>query len=192
MVGDAQVGGGGLRSTARSRRCSAAQRTAVPRRRYWGSSSPAASEVVRCCTTRFENAHGTELRELLYRWHPWFGLRVSIHEAVDKADGVVFRCSLNGTDADRRLEVPAWMFDRSACARVRVAADVYVKLSALTSLMALLQHTLNDRFASSKAPLWGAPSLSHDQNRGEVHATTPGEADAVATPRPAADRPVRR
>jgi hypothetical protein len=108
----------------------------------------------------------------LYRWHPWFGLRVSIHEAVDKADGVVFRCSLNGTDADRRLEVPAWMFDRSACARVRVAADVYVKLSALTSLMALLQHTLNDRFASSKAPLWGAPSLSHDQNRGEVHATT--------------------
>jgi transposase InsO family protein len=69
----------------------------------------------------------------LYRWHPWFGLRVSIHKAVDKADGVVFRCSLNGTDADRRLEVPAWMFDRSACARVRVAADVYVKLSALTS-----------------------------------------------------------
>ena len=58
-----------------------------------------------------------------------------------------------------------------------MAADIYVKLSALTSLMALLQHTLNDRFASSKAPLWGAPSLSHDENRGEVHATTPGEAD---------------
>ena len=66
-----------------------------------------------------------------------FGLRVSIHEAVGKADGVVFRCNLNGTDADRRLEVPAWMFDRSACARVRVAADVYVKLLALTSLMGL-------------------------------------------------------
>jgi hypothetical protein len=39
VVGDAQVGGGGLRSAARSRRCSAAQRTAVLRRRCWGSSS---------------------------------------------------------------------------------------------------------------------------------------------------------
>src|SRR4029077_1859240 len=38
-------------------------------------------------TTRFENAHGTEFRELLYRWHPWFGLRVCIHEEIDKADG---------------------------------------------------------------------------------------------------------
>jgi peptidoglycan hydrolase-like protein with peptidoglycan-binding domain len=53
----------------------------------WGSSSRAESGVVQCCTTRFENAHGTELRELLYRWHPWFGLRVSIHvvSALQKA-----------------------------------------------------------------------------------------------------------
>jgi hypothetical protein len=32
-----------------------------------------------------------------------------------------FRCSLSGSDADRWLEVPAWMFDRSVCAKVRVA-----------------------------------------------------------------------
>ena len=34
------------------------------------------------CTTRLENTHGTELRELLYRWHPWFGLRVGVPLAV--------------------------------------------------------------------------------------------------------------
>jgi hypothetical protein len=63
-------------------------------------------------TTRFENAHGTVLRELLYPWHPWFELQVAIHEAIEKADGVVFRCTLSGSDADRWLEVPAWMFER--------------------------------------------------------------------------------
>ena len=42
-------------------------------------------------------------------------MRVAIHEAVDKADGVVFRCTLSGSAADRWLEVPAWMFDRARC-----------------------------------------------------------------------------
>ena len=66
------------------------------------------------CTTTFENAHGTVLREVLYRHHPWFGRRVCVHGAVDKAGDVVFRCTLDGSQADRWLEVPAWMFDRTA------------------------------------------------------------------------------
>src|SRR5438093_11349591 len=74
------------------------------------------------CTTRLENAHGTEFRELLYPWHPWFGLRVGVHEAIERSDGSVFRCSLSGSDADRWLEVPAWMFDRSACAGMRASS----------------------------------------------------------------------
>src|SRR6266446_10328427 len=153
------------------------------------SDSRGANAGANCCTTRLENAHGTEFRELLYPWHPWFGLRVGAHEAIDKSDGIVFRCSLRRSDADRWLEVPAWMFDRSACARVRVAADAHVDLAALTALAALLQHGLSDRFASSNAPLSGATGLSRDQNRGEVHAT-PDEADAGATSRAAADRPL--
>jgi hypothetical protein len=52
------------------------------------------------CTTRFKNPHGTVFRELLYHWHPWFGMRVAIHGAVDKADGVVFCCTLSGSGAD--------------------------------------------------------------------------------------------
>ena len=58
---------------------------------------------------------GPFFRELLYHWHPWFGMRVAIHEVVDKADDVIFRCTLNGSAADRWLEVPAWMFDRTRC-----------------------------------------------------------------------------
>jgi hypothetical protein len=52
----------------------------------------------------------------LYRWHPWFGLLVCVHQAIDKADGVAFQCTLSGSDADRWLEIPARMFDRAACA----------------------------------------------------------------------------
>jgi hypothetical protein len=43
------------------------------------------------------------------------------------------------------------MFDRSACARVRVAADAHADFAALTTLAALLRHALNDRLASSIA-----------------------------------------
>jgi hypothetical protein len=142
-------------------------------------------------TTRLENTHGTEIRELLYPWHPWFALWVAVHEAIDKADGVVFRCSLSGSDAGRWLEVPAWMFDRSACARARIATDAYADLAALTTLATLLRHTLNVHFASSNAPVSGASKLSRDQNRGEVYAT-PDKADNGAPPRAATNRPVRR
>jgi hypothetical protein len=38
----------------------------------------------------------------------WVGLRIGLHESVSKLDGIVFRFSLHG----RRLEIPAWMFDR--------------------------------------------------------------------------------
>src|SRR5262249_7095266 len=132
-----------------------------------------------------------EFRELLYRWHPWFGLQVGVHEAIDKKDGVVFRCSLSGTDAVRCLEIPAWMFDRSACARMCATAEgAHSDLTALTALAALLHHALSDRFASSKAPVSVAPSLPHDQNRGDIHATS-HEAEAGAQARTAADRSVR-
>jgi hypothetical protein len=66
-----------------------------------------------CCTARFEKAHRTVLREVLYRHHSWFGRRVRIHGAVDKDGFVVFRCTLEESQADRALEVPACMLDRT-------------------------------------------------------------------------------
>jgi hypothetical protein len=147
--------------------------------------------LMRGCTTRLGNTHGTEFRELLYPWHPWFALWVGVHEAIEKSDTIVFRCNLSGSDADRWLEVPAWMFERSACTKVRVVADGHADLAALTTLATLLRHVLNDHFASSNALLSGASSLSRDQNRGEVHAK-PDEADAGAPPRATTNRPIRR
>jgi hypothetical protein len=82
------------------------------------------------------------------------------------------------------------MFDRSACAGVRVGADAHANMAALMALAELVRHALNDRFAPSNAPLSGATRLSRDQNRGEVHATG-DEADVGGTPRTAADRSVR-
>jgi hypothetical protein len=60
------------------------------------------------------------------------------------------------------------MFDRSACAKLRVAADAHVELAALTAVGTLLRHILNDRFASSNALFSGVPALSRGENRGEV------------------------
>ena len=63
--------------------------------------------------------------------------RVCVHKAVDKADDVVFRCTLDESQAERWLEVPACMFDRMACADaepltaqpfVSIAGCVYRKL----------------------------------------------------------------
>ena len=100
-----------------------------------------------------------------------------VHEGIKRSGEVVFRCSLSGTDVDRWLEIPAWMFERSACARVRVAADAHADLAALMALAELVRDALSDRFAPSNARLSGASNLSRDQNRGEVNAT-PDEADA--------------
>ncbi len=124
------------------------------------------------CTTRFKNAHGIVFRELLYHWHPWFGMRVAIHEAVDKADGVVFRCTLSGSAADRWLEVPAWMFERAMCPDPpRLTTSPFVSMDALSALSDLLRQTLKPAPTSSNAPHSGASRSSHDQNRGEAHPT---------------------
>ena len=137
-------------------------------------------------TTRFKNAHGTVFRELLYRWHPWFGVRVAIHAAVEKADGVVFRCTLSGSAADRWLEVPAWMFDRAACPHPsRLTTSPFVSMHALSMLSDLLRQALKSPLSSPNAPHSGASKSSHDQNRGEAHdhakpGTTVLDADRTA------------
>ena len=34
---------------------------------------------------------------------------------IDKAEGAAFRCTLDGSQVSRWLEIPAWMLDRAAC-----------------------------------------------------------------------------
>src|SRR5437868_5608192 len=84
--------------------------------------------------------------------------------------GVVFRCTLSGSTADRWLEVPAWMFDRAACPHPpRLTASPFVSMDALSALSDLLRQALKPSLSSSNVPHSGASRSSHDQNRGEAH-----------------------
>jgi len=131
--------------------------------------TPAPGEGAARCTTRFENAHGTARRAVLYRLHPWFGREVFVHGATDRAKGV-FRCTLDGSDRARSLEIPVWMFDRVACVcEVRFAAEALVDLEALGVLSALLDHVLKINAPSSNARLQDPYEGSREQNRGESH-----------------------
>jgi hypothetical protein len=139
-------------------------------RRWLAQASRCLNAAERDCRTKFENAHGTVLRELLYPWHPWFSLQVTIHEALAKPDGLIFRCTVSGSDADRWLEVPAWMFERAACPdHVQLTATPFIDTTALSALAGLVRQVLKDRAASSNAPLSGASKSSHGQNRREAH-----------------------
>jgi hypothetical protein len=53
-------------------------------------------------------------------------MRVAIHEAGDMANGSDFRCTLSGSAADRRLEVP-----RPGCSTGRRSAVVSRILTAI-------------------------------------------------------------
>jgi hypothetical protein len=93
-------------------------------------------------TTRLENAHRTVLRALLYPLHPWFGRDVFVHGATDRAGGAL-RCTLDGSDIARALEIPAWMFDRAAyVSNVGLAVDPFDDLEALETSSALLEKVL--------------------------------------------------
>ena len=92
------------------------------------------NEVCGSCTTKQHNAHGTEVREVLYPWHPWFGREVHVHEVVKRGNMPVFWCS---TTADRKgqcLAVPSWMFDRAACLHLHPAQAPQVDLAVSTDV----------------------------------------------------------
>lgn len=125
------------------------------------------------CTTRSQNAHGTEEREVLYPWHPWAGRAVHVHDVIEKAGWVAFRCSLNGVASDRRLEVPVWMFDRAACQCWQVGVRPATSVVALQTLAALLHDAAGVRDGASRTPDSSATSSSQQ--------AIPGDADATPT-----------
>jgi hypothetical protein len=97
------------------------------------------------CRTRRRNAHGTGIlgeREVLYRWHPWAGRVVGIHEVIERATGNVARCRVTPGAGGRLLEVPVWMFDRASCHAMRLAPGPRVDLAALVALRALFAETI--------------------------------------------------
>jgi len=140
--------------------------------------------VVPRCTTRRHNAHGTDVRELLYPWHPWAGCHVHVNEAVERAGSDIFRCSKTGAMSDRWLEIPAWMFDRAVCALVRIGVARQVDIGTLSALARLLQAA-----KPISAPLVSrAASSPHDSHLGGLNAAQVHDVAARSVLQPARSR----
>jgi hypothetical protein len=120
-----------------------------------------------CRTERCET-HVTEALEVLYPWHPWFGRVVYIHKVIEHGGQRIFRCDPSEKQTARCMDVPAWMFDRAACLRVRRADTPRVELGALICLKALLAELANR--ASVVAAVVGARHFF--ESRGDADATS--------------------
>jgi hypothetical protein len=126
------------------------------------------------------NAHITESREVLYRWHPWHGRAVFIFSAISKGEYPVFRCALDPADVSRLLEVPQWMFDATTCCHIKFSATPKVSLEALRGLDKLLAAV---RVPNISGVLQAQHhSLSAPGDAGETHeGSTPAQStDAVS------------
>ncbi len=105
-------------------------------RRAWRSRGSRAGAC--CYTTRQQNAHITDTRELLYRWHCWYGQPVYIFGTVTRGAQVFLRCALDRGESGRLLEVPQWMFEATACCRMVLAATASVSVQTLRDLSRLM------------------------------------------------------
>ncbi|EHJ59478.1 hypothetical protein NSU_3810 [Novosphingobium pentaromativorans US6-1] len=85
----------------------------------------------------------------------------------EKNGAAVFRCSLSGGDCDRLLEVPGWMFDRTARAGWLVASTPQVSMAAIDALSVLL---IGGGAASQSGNI-GAASGSQDTIRRDADAS---------------------
>lgn len=90
-------------------------------------------------TTTRQNAHGTEL-EVCYRWHPWFGHRVTLVRKLQKRTSDSVHVELERAGRSRLLELPSWMLDRAACAAMELRSEPRVECAHLRSLRELLQY----------------------------------------------------
>src|SRR5437588_7433745 len=91
-------------------------------------------------TSRQHKTHNTQVREVVYAWHPWCGQKGLICEPVSRHEPV-FRCRVqHGKDA-RLLEIPQWMFDRASCCLMHLAQSPVVGVAHLRQLHELLHAT---------------------------------------------------
>jgi hypothetical protein len=90
------------------------------------------------CTSRQQNAHITERRVVLYRWHPWHGRSVSVAGMTVRAGTAILRCRTED-DSGRSFEVPEWMFDAATCCRIRLASAPIVTYAALRAVRELVE-----------------------------------------------------
>jgi len=122
------------------------------------------------CRTPRHKTHSTAIGDeaaIAYRWHPWAGRTVHIHEVIERTTGAAARCSLAGATVARVQEIPVWMMDAAACCSARLAAEPTVALSALAGLRVLLSEAMLLEAAAAPSD---AKMASPDSYRGDRHA----------------------
>jgi hypothetical protein len=126
------------------------------------------------CTSPQSNAHRTDSREVLYRWHPWHGRIVWIHQARQVNGRVVLRCALEPGRDLHALEIPQWMFEAASCALVRFDEQPAVNAESLRELKRLVA--------------LGAGSSARAVVEDQHHSfSREGDADAILTEREGRD-----
>ena len=108
----------------------------------WASPSPTQGACDPHGTSEQHNTHIIEFRQVLYPWHPWYGLRVGVHATLVRRGVAVAHCSSEGVYPPRHLELPLWMLDSAACSRVRAAKSGNVNVESLRELRRLLHSVL--------------------------------------------------
>jgi hypothetical protein len=98
-------------------------------------------DSVLCGTSRQSNTHSSEVREIRYPWHPWYGRAVCIHGALVKGGQALYHCSLEQNHQAPLFQIPQWMFESGACCRMHRAEEPAVDCAALRDLRRLLHHT---------------------------------------------------
>jgi len=133
-------------------------------------------EVAWCCTTPRHKTHKPEFLAVsageaivAYRWHPWFGKSVRIHEVIERTAGAAARCSREAAPRGSTQEIPVWMLDAASCASMRASAYPVAAVSALAALgRLLLEMTTHSTTLTEVAPKMRV--RCDDHHSGDRHA----------------------
>lgn len=90
------------------------------------------------CTSERQSTHNTDVREVRYRWHPWYRRQVRVQAARGRKGLPVVRCTPLDGPRFPGLEIPHWMFDPEVSGTGEVVDAAHVDLEALRVLAALL------------------------------------------------------
>src|ERR1700693_2963590 len=92
-------------------------------------------------TSRQQNTHIGELREICYPWHPWSDRQVRVHATLVKRGQAVARCSLEDVQPFRIVEGALWMLDAVPSGKIQSCECKVANVESLRELKALLQPT---------------------------------------------------
>jgi hypothetical protein len=85
--------------------------------------------------------------EVHYRWHPWFGLKVTVNRSYTRRGVGTVCATLEQEGRHQVLEVPSWMFDLAMCAAMPLVDHPYVDIKHLQALKELLKHAAEEATA---------------------------------------------